>query len=611
MRRTRRAWLVMGLATVVLAGLAGPGFAQSASPEAEKVTLHIGTGEDINSANPFKAFNTSDYEVLLMNYNMLYGFSAKDLSPVPELTTGCEPSTDHMTWTCDIRDDVFWQDGEKLTAQDIAFTYQLIVDKDLGFFADYLPFNPTFTAPDDTTLVWKAEEPTLAPTVPPYIPILPEHIWGRFAGKDVSVKELEAYEPVPLIGSGPFQLTEWEPGQFWRMEAVDDHFFGDPTIDEVVYHVYTSDEGMVQALKSGEIDYAYDLTPTLARSLESDSDIKVFQEAADYHTNLAFNFGGQAKAYPAVYGGQPDKEETNHPAIHDHAVRLAIAHAIDKQAIVDTVFQGAAVPADTFIAPDKVFWHLDIPSDQEYDFNIDEANQILDDAGYTERTADGVRIDPKSGEPLDFEILTITNSRGSVKTGELMAGWMEQIGIKFDLKPVTDSKAGVDWKYGTFDAYVWSWGGDPDPDFNMSIYTTDQCLGWSDGCYSNPQLDEIYQEQRREFDRDARRDLVNEYQRLYYEDIPEISIAYPETVSAYRTDGFEGWVNSPTQGGAPIFAWRVDSYMNLKPVTAGGATAADEGGMSTGLLLGLGALVLIAIVAYVVMNRRRSEEDEA
>ena len=103
MRGTRRAGLVIGLATIVLAGLAGPGFAQSASPEAKKITLHIGTGEDINSANPFKAFNTSDYEVLLMNYNMLYGFSAKDLSPVAELTTGCEPSTDHMTWTCPIR----------------------------------------------------------------------------------------------------------------------------------------------------------------------------------------------------------------------------------------------------------------------------------------------------------------------------------------------------------------------------------------------------------------------------------------------------------------------------------------------------------------------------
>ena len=91
--------------------------------------------------------------------------------------------------------------------------------------------------------------------------------------------------------------------------------------------------------------------------------------------------------------------------MHDHAVRLAIAHAIDKQALVDVVFQGAALPADTFISPDKAFWHLDIPAEEEYDFDLEEANRILDDAGYTERTADGVRIDPESGEPLVLDIL--------------------------------------------------------------------------------------------------------------------------------------------------------------------------------------------------------------
>lgn len=613
MKGSRRASLALGVATAVVLGLTGSALGQSPEPD-EPLTLHVGTGEDINSANPFKAFNTSDYEVLLMNYNMLFGFKAEDLTPVPELANGCEPSSDYMTWTCEIRDDVTWHDGEPLTSEDIAFTYQLIVDKGLGFFVDYLPYNPTFETPDATTLIWKAEEPTLAPTVPPYIPILPEHVWGRFAGENVRNKEIEAFEPVPLVGSGPFQLTEWETGQFWRMEAVDGHFFGDPMIDEVVFHVYGNDEAMVQALRSGEIDYAYDLPPTLIRSLEGEENIATLQEAADYHTNLAFNFGGQSEFYPSVYGGQPEREETNHPALHDRAVRLAIAHAIDKQAIVDTVFQGAALPADTFISPDKAFWHLDIPAEEEYPFDLEEANRILDEAGYTERNADGVRIDPESGEPLVFDILTITNSRGSTKSGELMRGWMEDIGIRFGLRPVTDSKAGVEWKYGAFDAYIWSWGGDPDPDFNMSIYTTDQCLGWSDGCYSNPELDQLYEEQRRTFDREARQEIVHEFQRIHYEEIPEINLVYPELLHAYRTDTFEGYVPTPTEGGAPIFAWRVDSYMNLRPATAegpGSAPTADEGGISTGLLVGIGAVVAVAVVALVVMGRRRSEEDEA
>jgi peptide/nickel transport system substrate-binding protein len=608
MKGTRRALLAIGLTTVVLAAMAGAAFGQT--EEEEPLTFHVGTTSDMVSANPFKACCSSEYEMLLLNYNMLYGFSAEDLSPVPELTSGCEPNSDYMEWTCPIRDDVTWHDGEPLTAEDIAFTYRFTLDNGLSTFADYLPFNPTFETPDPYTLVWKSEEPTLAPTVPPYIPILPEHIWGPLDGRPA--KEIRAFEEIPAIGSGPFQLTEWETGQFFRMEAVEGHFFGDPTIDEIVYHVYGNDEAMVQALRSGEIDYAYDLPPTLANSLEGDDNITVINEAADYHTNLAFNFGGQAKAHPIVYGTPPATQETNHPALHDHAVRLAIAHAIDKQALADTVFQGAALPADTFISPDKAYWHLDIPADEEYDFNIDEANQILDDAGYTERNAEGIRIDPASGEPLILDILTINNSRGSNKSGELMAGWMEEIGIRFDVRPVSETKAYEEWENGTFDAYIWSWGGDPDPDFNMSIYTSDQCLGWSDGCYVNTQLDELYAEQRQTFDREARQEIVHEFQRIHYEEIPEIALVYPELIHAYRNDTFQGYVNSPTDGGAPIFAWRADSYMNLKPVTAeGGAPVADEGGMSTGLLIGIGAVVVLAVVAFVVMNRRRSEEDEA
>jgi peptide/nickel transport system substrate-binding protein len=610
MKGMRRATVALGVVTAIVLGLAGAAFGQSAASD-EKITLNVGTTSDMVSSNPFKACCTSEYEMMLLNYNMLYGFSAKDLSPVAELTSGCEPSTDYMTWTCPIRDDVKWHDGEQLTADDIAFTYRFILDNGLSVFSDYLPYNPTFETPDDYTLVWKAEEPTQAPTVPPYIPIMPEHIWGKLDGKPA--KEIRAFEEIPAVGSGPFQLTEWKSDQFWRMEARPSAIFGTPTIDEVVYHVYGNDEAMVQALKSGDIDFAYDIPPTLANSLKGDPNIALNEEAADYHTNLAFNFGGQAKAHPSVYGSPPETQETNHPALHDHAVRLAIAHAIDKQQIADVVFQGAAQPADTFISPDKAFWHLDIPADEEYDFNLDEANQILDDAGYTQRTPDGVRIDPKTGDPLVLDILTITNSRGSVKTGELMAGWMDEIGIKFDLRPVSEPKAYVEWENGTFDAYIWSWGGDPDPDFNMSVYISSQCLGWSDGCYSNPELDKLYEEQRKTFDRNERQKIVQEFERIHYEDIPEIALVYPELIHAYRTDTFEGYVPTPTNGGAFLFGWRVDSYMKLKPVVAGGANGpvADEGGISTGLLIAIGAIVVIAVVAFVAMSRRRSEEDEA
>ena len=240
---------------------------------------------------------------------------------------------------------------------------------------------------------------------------------------------------------------------------------------------------------------------------------------------------------------------------------------------MDVVWQGAAVPGDSVAEAEQRLLVPRHPAGGRVRVRLDLANQILDDAGYTERTPDGVRSIPRAGT-TELRVLPVTDQQGATETAQLMTGWMEQIGIEFRLKPVAETRAYVDWEQGTFDAYLWSWGGDPDPDFDMSIYITSQCLGWSDGCYSNPTLDELYDEQRTTFDKaDRRRSWTSSSG--WRTRNPEIVLAYPQILSAYRTDKFEGYVRSPSDGSV-IFAWRVDSYLNLTPVT--GSTTSGGGG---------------------------------
>src|SRR5204862_3078093 len=123
---------------------------------------------------------------------------------------------DGKTWTFHIRDDVKWQDGQPLTAADIAFTYNFVWHNHMAAFLNYLGDPASFTAPNPTTFVWKMKTPTLSPLTPPYIPILPEHIWSKFDGKDA--KTIKEFEPVPQVGSGPFQLTGWKEGQYVVMK---------------------------------------------------------------------------------------------------------------------------------------------------------------------------------------------------------------------------------------------------------------------------------------------------------------------------------------------------------------------------------------------------------
>jgi peptide/nickel transport system substrate-binding protein len=591
----------LGVGMLLTSSIAGGALAQTAlaqeSPAAdEKITLNVGLTGDFISPNPFVAVNSMDYEFLFLNYDMLFNFDPVDLSSAPGLAESCEPSSDYMDWTCTIREGVTWSDGQPLTAEDIAFTYEFIVEnKGTGVFGDYLPYNPTFEAPNATTFIWHSSEPTFAPEIPPWIYILPKHIWEPLDGK--SAQEIKGFEEIPAVGSGAFSMVEWEPGQFSRFEANKDYWNGTPVIDEIVYRIFENPDAMVQALRSGEIDYAFDLSPVLANSLEGTEDIEVYAGAPGSWTNLAFNFGGQGDA------------ASNHPALQDIRLREAIAHAVDKQAIVDTIYQGFALPGDTFTRADATFWHLDLPAEEEFQFDLDLASQMLDDAGYADTDGDGVRDDPKSGLPLAMDIVTITDEYGSVDSGKLIEGWLEEIGFDIKLTPVTETKINEIWADGDFDMYVWSWAGDIDPDFIMSVFTTDSCLVWSDGCWSDPQYDEWYEEQKTLFDSDERRDLIQQMQRYLYEQLPELALVYERTIVAYRTDRFTGYVPVPEDGGDLLFGWGPYSQIALRPVAAGASEGDGGGGIPVGVWIALG-IGVVAITVIVLVRRGREEEDE-
>ncbi|MBI2238395.1 MAG: ABC transporter substrate-binding protein, partial [Actinobacteria bacterium] len=469
---------------LVAAAIGGTARAQGTGGADEKLVLRVGTMSDLNTPNPFKACCNADYEFLFLNYDMLLSFGQDDLRAAPGLAEECTPSSDYMTWTCRIRSGATWQDGVPLTSRDVAFTYEFILNNGSAgaLYKNYLPYEPTFETPDDETLIWKSTRPTFAPIVPPWVYILPEHVWGQHDGEDP--KAIKTVPNVPTVGSGPFQLVEWEPGQFFRMEANKDYWGGAPAIDEIVFKVFANQETMVQELKSGDIDVADDLNATLFKSLDGESEIETLQTVSDWWPSLAFNFGGQG----------PDA--TNLPALKDVRVRQAVAHAIDKERIVDSVYQGLAAAGDTIVRPASAYWHLDISEAEEYVFNPEGSRRILGEAGYVDTDGDGVREDPKTGEPLELEIPVVTSTLGAVDIGKLIEPWLEDVGFAVTLKPMSESRVLQVWGTGEFDAYIWYWSGDPDPDFIMSVYTAGQCLGWSDGCYSDPKFDEMYEQQR-------------------------------------------------------------------------------------------------------------------
>jgi peptide/nickel transport system substrate-binding protein len=621
MRRTVALGVVLG----VLGGMLLASTASAQESTDAPVTFNIGIGSDITSLNPFRLCCGADYEYLELIYDLGITYSQEDLSAAPSLVESWTPNGDHTQYTLKVRDDATWSDGSPVTADDVAFTFNFIVQNNMSYYKDYFAFDPTFEATDATTVIWTAQKPTFAPDIPAYAMILPEHIWSDFivtdapypcgsgyAGKytqeqcDAQATRQKArdFANEPPIGSGPFTLVEWKRGEFLHFTKSPTWWGGEPaTIDDIVLRVYGNKEAMATALRSGEIDFADDLSPTLFNSLTNDTSLQgtVTTHVADAGCwgNLAYNFGGQSP------------KSTNHPALKDLAVRQAIAYAVNKQEIVDKVYQGTATLGQSILQPTKNGdWVTDIPEEYQYNYNPDTANQILDDAGYLDTNDDGVREMPDGTDPLEFEFMVITDVNGSVDTGKFLQDYLAAVGIKVTFITVDEKKAGDLWYTGEWDAYVWDWCPDPDPDFMLSVFTTSQCGGWSDGCFSDPTLDKWYNEQRGELDRAKRKEIVDEFQIRVAELQPLIVIANWSNLQAYRSDRWTGFHPVPNADtGLLLFGYgTVKTYMELTQVS--GATEGSSSGLSAWVWIAIvGGIVVIG--GIVMLARRGKESEEA
>jgi peptide/nickel transport system substrate-binding protein len=575
--------------------------AQEASPTAgdEKVTFTVGTTNDAITFNPMFMIETPEYSTADLVYDTYLGWEQEDFDTKANLATEWTQSEDGLTWTFTIRDDVTWQDGTPLTASDIAYTFNWIIEQGVGNFIDYLPFTEAgaITAPDDTTLIWETTEPTSAPIYPPYVYVMPEEVLSQYKDKT----EFRKWKGFPdTIGSGPFSLVEWQRGDFWRLEANPDYWQGAPKFDEFIFRIFQNEEAMIQALKQGEIDFADGITAAGFDTLEGDPNITRNVGNASGFTQMSFNQCTDEVAYCR------DTGFNHHPATADPDFRLAVEYAIDRDALVDRVIQGYGSPGYTVIPSPK--WHW--TPEQPIAYNPEEAKRILDEAGYVDTDNDGIRETP-DGEPLSLRFIVRTEAPETVTAGEFIVEWLRDVGIELKTEAVNDNKLTDVWYSNDYDMYIWGWGVEPDPNFQLSTYTTSQCGVWSDTCYSDPEYDELFKSTQRATTVEERADIVDQMQQILYEDRPEIVLWYDNYLQAYRSDTWTGFVKQPDTGqGTILFQYGHYSTLNIQPVSAAGGGGGD-GGVPALVWIGIVAGVVLVVGAIVVARRRREEEEVA
>jgi peptide/nickel transport system substrate-binding protein len=618
MRKVRKGLLVLisGLIIVLLA--AGTALAQSGSASASATgaagqaggTFIEGTVNNMRTVNPWKAIESPEYEVLALNFDLLENFDKSTLQAAPGVAESWTQSSDGMTWTFNIRPNMTWQDGQPFTADDIAWTYNKTIDCSLGNSLDYLvpDFTDSITATSPTTLEWKTNVPTSAPVRPPWVYIAPEHIWKDASCADIN--KASFFEDNKLVGSGPFQLTDWNKGQDWTMTANPNYWGGAPHISQFKVVLYDNSEAMVNALKQGEIDYTNLGSVDLFNQLQAEggaNGITTHVGPAVTFGQMSFNMCDPTSPDAAPYC--KNNPGTGNPALRDPAVRTAISWAIDRQTIVDKLLAGYGEPGTTVVPPFATFYHYQPTPDETIGFSIDKANQILDDANYKDTDNDGIRNDPKTGQNLNLRLILRSESDIGARLGTYVSGWLKQIGIQTTQEVVGDGKLSQAWLDDDYDLYIWGWGPDPDPDFILSTFTSGQCGTWSDTCYSDPHYDKLYKDQQTAPNPNDRQQIVFQMQDQIYKDIPEIVLYYDKSLEAYNSakwTGLEDNISPQPEG----FLWnQYTPYTALTVQLRSGASSGSTSSSST-LLVIVGILGAIIVVVGIVMIARRGKSDE-
>ena len=325
----------------------------------------------------------------------------KDMEIIYDLATEYSISEDGLTWTFKLREDAYFTDGDKVTAEDVAFTFETA--KESGSIVD-LTNMESVNFLDEFTVEFKLHKADLsfAYTVVA-TGIVPQHAYGQNYGESP-------------IGSGPYILAQWDKGQQVIMVA-NENYYGDiPEIKKVTI-LFLSEDAALAAAKAGQLDVAA-TTPELANQKIPNMELKSLK---------SIDNRGLVLPYLSEQGKNDLGYDVGNNVTSDIAIRRALSYGIHRDALVSDVINGYGRPAYTEC--DGMPWGND---DAIVEFDIIKAKKILDDAGWIDLDKDGIR--EKNGIKAEFNLLYSSGDSTRQALATATSIQAEELGIKINVE---------------------------------------------------------------------------------------------------------------------------------------------------------------------------------
>ncbi|HTY88326.1 MAG TPA: ABC transporter substrate-binding protein [Candidatus Acidoferrum sp.] len=510
---------------------------------------------DPKTFNPITANEQSSEEIYRHLFAALLGFDWSTQQVSPGLAESWTNSPDGKTWTFKLRKNLRWSDGEPLTADDVVFTCN-----DLIYNPDFNPViadiervdgkNFQVTKIDDLTIQVVTPE-VCAPFLENFgagVPILPKHILAKAVADKTFLSAYGVnWDPRHIVCSGPFRLKEYKPAQFVLLERnpyfceVDKQGQRLPYFDNIIYTVVPDINAMSLRFLSGESDaddFIFPFEYDHFKAEEAKGRFTLLEPGIGLETGFFwFNQNTNVNAKT----GKPLVDPVKLKWFRNTKFRQACAYAIDRDAIIKSVYSGRAIPNYGFVTPGNKKWFN--PNIRKYPYDPAQARALLKEIGIEDRDGDGL-LEDADGNKIEFSLNTNVGNSAREKVAVLIKSDLERLGFKVNFQPIEFNTLiqKIDATYDYECALLSLGGGGADPSSSMNVIKSDGFTHqWfprqkSPSTDWEARLDHLMDVQNKTLDFNERKKDYDEVQEILAEQVPMIFTVTPYFYAAVRRD---------------------------------------------------------------------------
>lgn len=451
--------------------------------------LNVRFYDDPSGFDPATLFRVETENIAFNIYSGLVTYESASGEIIPDLAESWE-STDQRVWTFHLREGVTWQgDYGELTSEDVLYSYDRILDPATGSpYAAELANVESVEAPDDYTVVVTLKQPDAG-----FLHQVANYHQGQIVKKEAVEAAGDNYKWEP-VGTGPYMLDSFTPGSEIVLVRHEDYFRGPAPIERIRFIIIKDDQTAAIALRNGEVD--------LAMRIRQESALEPLLDDSRFTINVREAYGVVLKVF-----------NTTIPELSDPRVRQAWAHAVDMEAIVETVQPITAIPADNILPPWMDGYSDDVPM---YPYDPERAKELLAEAGY----------------PDGFTITQLgTASNGVTESDQLEQAYLAQVGINLEFELVDTPVYNQRRNSGDFTISGRLLPAiNPDTILFSYLHPDNTAPAGLNGArYDNPQVTDLLLEARAEGDPQRRQELYTEIQQIVLTDLPYLPGYAPHT----------------------------------------------------------------------------------